>query len=243
MVAFCYEEQMPQTLQVNYSNLISGVIALAGVVQFAVCVNWSMNHYPGGYHWGEHFISDLGRTKTVLGHDNSLISGVFAQTTLMLGLALMPFMVALPGLFTYGRIPLRILGVLSSIGLIGIGQTPYDLYVELHHASLGLWLVPMAAMVMLLPIFLKIDAAAPDSLIILSVVLLAAIVLYGLAGFRTGYVVIQKVVVVLSIVWLVVVAISATIAAKHTPTNRQRMLADQAEWYSKRLTRSSRTKP
>jgi hypothetical protein len=234
---------MPQTLQINYSNLIFGMIALAGVVQFALCVNWSMNHYPGGYHWGDHFISDLGRTKTVFGQDNSLISGMFAQTTLILGLTLMPFMVALPGLFTYGKVPLRILGVLSSIGLIGIGQTPYDLNVDLHHVSLGLWVAPMAAMVILLPIFLKIDAAAPDSLIVLSLILLSATVLYGIAGFRTGYVVMQKVVVVLSIVWLMVVAISATIAAKHTPTNRQRLLADQAEWYSKRLTRRSRTKP
>lgn len=234
---------MPQTLQINYFNLIFGVIALSGVVQFAVCVEWSMNHYPGGYHWGEHFISDLGRTRTIVGQDNSLISGMFAQTTLILGLTLMPFMVALPGLFSYGKIPLRVLGVLSSIGLIGIGQTPYDLYVDLHHISLGLWVVPMAAMVLLLPIFLKIDAAAPDSLIVLSVILLSATVLYGIVGFRTGYVVMQKVVVILSIVWLIVVAISATIAAKHTPTNRQQLLADQAKWYSNRLTRRRRAKP
>lgn len=232
---------MPQALQINYTNLIFALLALAGVLQFLICITWSMDHYPDGYRWGDHFISDLGRTKTASGQDNSGNSAIFAQTTFLLGLSLMPFMIVFPGLFTYGKLQLRALGILSSLGLIGIGQTPYDLHVDLHHLSLALWVAPLAAMVILLPILLKLDAAAPDALIFLSLLLLAATVLYGLAGFRTGYVIMQKVVVLLSIVWFGVVALSVAIAAKNIPTARQQLLANQADWYSKRLRRHSRT--
>ncbi len=231
---------MPQTLQINYTNLVLALVAIAGIGQFLLSVNHSIENYPGGYRWGEHFISDLGRTKTVNGQDNSAISGLFAQATAILGLSLIPFMVALPELFTYGKLPLRVFGILSSFGLIAIGQTPYDLNVDLHHIALALWIVPMAAMVILLPIILKMDSAAPDILILLSLILLCATVLYAIAGFRTGYVVMQKIVVVLSIIWIIVVAISATIAAKHTLSDRQKLLANQADWYAKRLKRRSR---
>ena len=234
---------MPQKLQINYVNLAFALVALAGVAQFVFCVRLCMEHYPGGYRWGSHFVSDLGRTQTVAGADNSAVSHTFSRTTAVLGISLLPFMVTFPGLFAHGKYLLRILGFLSSIGLIGIGQTPYDKYVELHHIWLGIWVVPMAAMVFLLPLVLKMEAAAPESLIFLSALLLLATALYGIAGFRTGYVIMQKIVILLSMVWLTVVAASATIAATNVQSDRQQLLADQAAWYSKRLERRRRTMP
>lgn len=232
---------MPNTWQINYLNLLSAVVAVAGVFQFTCAVYWAMENYPEPYHWETNFISDLGRIKTVGGLDNSTISNMFRSSTAILGLSLAPFMLVMPDIFSKGRHLLRVLGLLSALGLFGIGQTPYDVHFELHHIALALWIVPMTLMVVVLPVLLKLDGAAPDALIALSVALIFATVLYGCAGFHAGYVLMQKLVVLMSLVWLLVVTITVSIAAKHCKSDRQRLLAKQADWYGKNLRRRSRT--
>lgn len=229
---------MPQKLEINYLNLFFALLAFAGIVHFIFSLRFCIENYPGGYRWGSHFISDLGRTETQMGDDNSSSSLVFESATAVLGISILPFLLQFPSLFSNGRNLLRVLGTLSSFGLIGIGQTPYDQYVGLHHISLGLWIVPMGAMVILLPLILRSDGAAPDLLIYISISLLLATTLYGMVGFHSGYVVMQKVVIVLSIIWLIVVAGSAAIAARHVLSDRQQKLAAQADRYSKQLARN-----
>ncbi len=232
---------MPITWQINYLNLLSAVVAIAGVFQFLGTVYWAIESYPEPYHWETNFISDLGRLKTANGFDNSPTSNIFRISTAILGLSLVPFMLAMPEIFSKGRHLLRLLGLLSALGLFGIGQTPYDVYFGLHHIALAFWIVPMALMVVAIPVLLKLDGAAPDALIALSIALVGATVLYGCAGFHTGYVLMQKLVVLMSLLWLLVVTITVSIAAKYCKSDRQRLLAKQADWYGKNLRRRSGT--
>lgn len=62
---------MPQTLQIRYSTLACALVAAAGITQFVACILWAVEHFPGGYRWEQHFVSDLGRTTTIMGLDNT----------------------------------------------------------------------------------------------------------------------------------------------------------------------------
>lgn len=137
----------------RWGNAVSAV----GVLQFAVCLAAAMLVYPGGtplesnapgYSFFGNYLSDLGRSVAWSGVPNPLGSILFNTSLMVLGLATIPFFLFLP-LHVPDRAPALWcaagFGLLSSLGLIGVGLTPYDKYLNEHLTALFLWIVPFLA--------------------------------------------------------------------------------------------------
>lgn len=231
---------MPHTRTLDLRNLSLALVALLGVSQFLGTLYHIAASYPEPYIWHRHFISDLGRTKTASGSDNTPNSKLFAISSLAMGASMLPFLLVFPTAFERGRWLLRILAIMTILGLIGIGQTPYDKYFILHHVCLFLWVVPMVLLAIALPILVASEGDLPLPLFILSGVLLAFTLLYAGIGIRSGYVVVQKIVVCISLAWFAILASTVVMVTKWRPSSLQRKLAKQAEWYERKLQKRRR---
>lgn len=223
---------MPLQTKVDCRTMIWAYVAASGIGQFVACLIYMASCYPDGYSWHKHFISDLGRTVTLNGIDNSTNSQLFAVSTLVLGAALLPFLILLPTAFNRGTTLLRALGVMTTLGLVGIGQTPYDAHFFSHHAFLFLWIVPMLLMSLALSIVMVLDGCDNASPILMSGVLTAGSIAYACMNSHGGYVVMQKLVVLLSLIWFYVIARSAVVVTKWVPSKRQQLINAQAEKYA-----------
>ncbi len=229
---------MPSTRTLNLRNLTWAFVAAVGVGQFLVVLRYAASCYPETYQWDSQFISDLGRQATLEGRDNTVNSRLFAASSFTLGVSLLPFLLVFPSAFQRGRSLLRILAVVTVLGLIGIGQTPYDEYFVLHHVALLLWIVPMVVMAVALPILLFSEGGASRHLCTVSAVLFAASITYASVGSHSGYVIMQKIVVVISLVWFVSLATTVVMVTTWTLSDRQQLLAAQATWYERKLRQS-----
>ncbi len=226
---------MPPTRTLDFRNLVWALVAALGVGQFLVVLRYAASCYPETYQWDSHFISDLGRQVTLEGHDNTVNSRLFAASSFTLGVSLLPFLLVFPSAFQRGRLLLRILAVATVLGLIGIGQTPYDEYFVLHHVALLLWIVPMVVMAIALPILLFREGGSSRHLCTVSGVLFAASIAYASVGSHSGYVIMQKIVVVISLLWFVSLATTVVIVTTWTLSDRQQSLVAQAAWYERKL--------
>ena len=231
---------MPEVKALEYRNLVFGLIALLGISQFLFSIVSMAERYPEKYRWHDQFISDLGRISTPSGLDNASNSKLFAMSSLVLGLSMLPFLLVFPSAFQRGRWILRVPGIITVSGLIGIGQTPYDQYFILHHVALVLWIVPMILLAVALPIMVIMQGGSPSLLLVLSLALLFAGIAYGSVGARSGYIVMQKIVVLISLVWFVVTFSTVLVVSRWTPSERQKMLATQATQYQRRLLKRKR---
>ena len=120
------------------------------IAQFLYAVPQAMSVYPGGYSITHNFLSDLGCAFTSSQSDNSASASIFNRSIIVLGFSLIPFFIVLPTELGKSRWVIRYSGVLSAMGLIGIGSTPYDQYFVEHFVALGLWIVPMLFVVVVL---------------------------------------------------------------------------------------------
>ena len=229
---------MPELRTFERRNFVWAIIALLGIAQFIVVIFYVGYNYPEAYKWHRHFISDLGRTVTVKGLDNSVNSQLFANSSLALGVSILPFLLVYPALFESGRLLLRILAVMTAVGLIGIGQTPYDVYFIPHHVALVLWVIPMTILAIALPILVFREGYPSLLLIIFSATLFVAAIAYAAIGSHSGYVIMQKIVVLVSLGWFAILASSVVVVIKWVPSNRQRKIAAQAAWYDRKLRKS-----
>jgi hypothetical protein len=231
---------MPHTQSLDLRNLAWALIALLGLVQFLGTLYVAAANYPEPYIWHRHFISDLGRTKTAGGFDNQDNSTRFATSSLVLGAAMLPFLLVFPAAFENGRGFLRTLALMTVLGLIGIGQTPYDKHFILHHAALVLWIIPMVILAIALPVLVAKEGGAPLPLFILSGALLAFTLLYASIGSHSGYVVLQKIVIVISLAWFTILTSTFVMVTSWRPSDLQRKLAKQAAWYQQKLQKRKR---
>jgi len=171
-------------------------VSCVGVAQFLCLTVLAMTQYPGGtlmeentvgYSLGENFLSDLGRTVSWSGEPNTTAALLFNTAVVVLGLSIIPFFFFLPlhapdksqvlwvaGLF----------GVGSSLALVGIGLTPYDVRFDAHHTALFFWVVFLLAAVVLHVWALLTSEESSALFGVLSFGLVAVIVWYLLQGME-----------------------------------------------------------
>ncbi len=138
---------------------------------------------------------------------------------------------------------MQVCGIIAALGLIGIGLTPVDLFYVPHHIALVMWVLPMPVMSTFFAYVCFRSAGilgwlAGSVATIMATVLVVAIFFYALAGSPGGYVVMQKIVVGISIVWFLLLAIRVSLATVQVVTvGRREQIAQQAEEYSATLKR------
>ncbi|MBN2291889.1 MAG: hypothetical protein JXM70_05655 [Pirellulales bacterium] len=227
-------------LQFNRINTVFGLVALLGIFQFWRSICWAIANYPGGYSLTNNFLSDLGRLTTLSGMDNSQCASVFSRSVVILAVSLIPFFAVMPGVFDSGRWILRVSGILSAIGLIGIGLTPYDRYFFAHHVALGLWIIPMLVTVVTFFVCAQSSGAASRVLSIGTLLVVLAICGYAFAGEHTAYVVFQKALAVIAVVWLCVVFATVSVSTVYAVTSRRLLAEKQARKYIQRIQKGYR---
>jgi len=114
---------------------------------YAILIGTSMFFYAGGsfndptskgYTFWTNFLSDLGRTKALSGRANTVSCILFSVNYLIFGTFIIPFLLALPCLFSENDFQKKLskigsfFGIISALTLIGIALTPWDVYPELH---------------------------------------------------------------------------------------------------------------
>ena len=112
----------------------------------------------------------------------------------------------LPRHYRSEELTVRFFGLVSAIGLVGIGLTPYDRYLANHLAALFFWLGPLF-LLMLVFLFL----ASTKGLWVwvlrgLAIAVIYAVIRYAFASNLAESVVMQKVTAVLGIVWFLAIA-------------------------------------
>lgn len=233
-------------------------IALIGIAQFLFCVSQAMEHYPGGnilsatdggYDWQRNWLSDLGRTQSWSKQPNRTSALYFNRSIIVLGATLFVFFLSLGRSaedWDLSTLALQIGGGISCAGLVILGFTPFDTHHIEHLAGLSLWILPIPALAILFAnqCFKTAGLMGWIGGIIafsIALILVLAIVAYGMAGHATGYVVMQKIVVGISIVWFGMVCLRVLFAAIETMGwTRRQVIAKQADWYESRLRKGHR---
>ncbi len=129
----------------SYRGLLNA--AIGGCLGFAVLTAIAMVIYPGGtaehfaethYRFFENFFSDLGRTRTFRGQSNVISMTLFIGAMACGSVGLAGFFTAFAGA-ARGRLVSRMLslfgavsGIASAVCFMGVGLTPWDLYMQLH---------------------------------------------------------------------------------------------------------------
>lgn len=141
-------------------------LTVLGGIQFLVMTLLAMYFYPGGtigepeaahYIFTENFFSDLGRTQDFEGNPNEISRWLFTISLTIQGLIVILFFYAIPTLFPKDSrtkkwmLLISFLGVLSSIGFIGVAHTPWDLGRPIH-----VFFVNMAFRSLLLAVLLMV---------------------------------------------------------------------------------------
>jgi hypothetical protein len=206
----------------NKVNLVCGLIALLGIAQFIYAVPQAMSVYPGGYSIAHNFLSDLGCTVTSSYLDNSASASIFNRSIIVLGFSLIPFFVVLPTVLGDAHWIIRCSGVLSAMGLIGIGSTPYDRYFVEHFVALGLWITPMLIVVVTFAFSIELGGIASLSLSVCTFLVVSAAGAYALAGSHSGHVIFQKALAILSMFWFFLVFVIVSVSTiQSIPSTRQ----------------------
>jgi hypothetical protein len=125
------------------------ILVIIGCAQFIILTLVAMLFYGGGsyyhpynpgYDFINNYFSDLGLTKSYNGKSNMISSVLFAIAACGAGISMFPFFLAFPSYFTkkswiakYSSIIGSLIGIFAAICYIGIGLTPYDLYLSEHY--------------------------------------------------------------------------------------------------------------
>jgi len=228
--------------RVNKLVLVFGLLAMSGIAQFVFSLALAIDQYgdEDGYSITENFLSDLGRTRTVDGLNNVAASAIFNRSVVILSLSLVPFFCALTTVLHKHRASVPSFGVVSSLGLVGIGLTPYDRYFVAHNVALGLWLGPMLVMVLGFYRSFRSEGAASRKLAGVTVLLLLATIGYALVNHHSGHVVFQKIVAVLAVIWFLLVFVSVSVSTIQSVSPRQLLAERQAIRYMEVIRRGPR---
>tara|TARA_Y100001934_G_scaffold107584_1_gene132136 strand:+ start:218 stop:943 length:726 start_codon:yes stop_codon:yes gene_type:complete len=97
-----------------------------------------LDHNSNGYSFSNNYLSDLGRIKTVAGHNNSIPFYCFNSSLIILSVVFSFYFLFLPSIYdespkvqNIARIG-SIFGFLASICFAGVGYTPADLFLDAH---------------------------------------------------------------------------------------------------------------
>ena len=221
----------------NRSHFLLSVVAWCGMFQFLVGVHWAMQVYPGGYSFGSNFLSDLGRTVSEFGVPNPSCV-LFNLSVVILGTALLGFFVFVPSMTDEAQWWVCGPGILSAIGVVGIGLTPYDKFFGPHMVALVMWLGPMVVLLLAHVVTTTVTGRGATLTRLIALATIFAVIGYALAGFHDGYVFMQKVTAGLAIVWFLAIASPFSPVYRTTVeyVSQRRLLAErQALKYMKAL--------
>ena len=239
-------------------------VSLVGVVQFLVLSFAAMQFYPGGspfnsssdgYHYLENPYSDLGREVAWNGERNIVSRWIFNTAMIVLGVSMLPFFGFLPMHAPDRPILLTaasLFGMASSVSLIGIGMTPYDVHFQSHHLCLVGWVSMLGVAGGIHFIALLLSKECSDFFAFVSLGLVVIIVVYsswgvdqameylrgGITAETSGVVFrMQKLLVLYCIFWYAVLSLRMVLIpeVKFVPVS-ERLSAD-ADKYMKRYGR------
>lgn len=210
-------------------SLWATVAVIFGVTQFSLCLTEAISLYPGGYSLQHHFLSDLGRT-------SKASAPYFNRSLIVLSLCLILFFWNM----TRENAISGVSGVISSMGLMGIGLTPLDKAFIDHHVALFFWLAPM--LVMMVSTVIEGFRHHQTLLICGSIQVLVFGMLYVGAAGTSKAPFFQKLVVCLSVLWLMIVCGHSSLAVHREVTQRIRIGHDhQTQSYISQLERKGLT--
>jgi len=193
-------------------------VTVVGQLQFVVVSLLAIPLYEGGtffdpategYRFWENFLSDLGMTKTHSGVDNARAALLFNVSLVVQGLSQIPLYLSWNRSAGSARGLVRasvVLGVLSALGVVGVGFTPFDTLPDEHVAAVALWLfafVPALALRCVLAVRSGRGASLGTLLTALLAVTCAVQIVQGLSGQSPAMVATQKFLVYFMIGWFV----------------------------------------
>jgi len=200
---------------------IGGIIGAVGCLQFLIFSTIAMFNYSGGTSWNKsaegytfwhNVMSDLGRTVSYSGISNTFSSTIFNTSLIFFGISIiiiylsMEKRLLLTDKFIFF---ITIFGIISGIGIIGVGLTPDDILSDEHMIAVWIWILSLST-VLILIIISKIINHSYDSLFYLSFVLLFAVCIHigqGLLEMWSPIVATtQKIVVYLNVSWYLLIS-------------------------------------
>lgn len=204
---------------VNRSHFVLSLVAWAGMLQFACCFYWAMSVYGGGsqiaprmrgYSLSRNFLSDLGRRVAWSGSPNPSCL-IFNISIVLLGASLLAFFIRVPDESSASPVSVRFFGVMSAIGVIGIGLTPYDRFLMAHNVALVMWLGPMVLLLVSFVVTSSIEGRAIPFARPVALTVILSIFGYAVASshqrtVHQGTVVMQKVTAGFAIIWFLAIA-------------------------------------
>ncbi|MGI9517996.1 MAG: hypothetical protein ACR2NP_13165, partial [Pirellulaceae bacterium] len=131
-------------------------------------------------------------------------------------------------------------GVLSSLGIIGVGLTPYDQFFDLHNIALATWMGPMMLAIIALWMGRWAEERRTFLLSMITIAVIAACVLYVLGLFREGHRIFQKGLVACAMIWFVYVIGMLSFSIVITVSPRKLLAEEQAAEYMQDLDRGHR---
>jgi hypothetical membrane protein len=238
-------------------------ISLLGVLQFLGCLGLAVQWYAGGnplhpratgYSFEENYLSDLGRGVAWSGAPNRVSALLFNASLVVLAATQVPFFLSVPLHVPDRALPLwgvAALGVVSCVGLAGVGLAPYDSHLRAHVTFLLWWIVPLliALIIHALAIFSSDECSPLFSLISLGLVLLVGAyavhtVAYGFppqlqgdATLLAKSIVLQKYVLFGCVGWYCIFTLRTLILLRASETKPYADRDRSAEEYARRLGR------
>jgi hypothetical membrane protein len=219
------------TWEFHKTNLVFGLVAFLGIAQFLYSAPHAMSVYPGGYSVTENFLSDLGCRATHRHEDNSASALIFNRSIVVLGFSLIPFFTVMPAVLPRRGLTIRCSGLLSAIGLIGVGLTPYDQYFVEHHLALGLWIAPMLVMVVNFAAGADLGRTVSTSLTVCTSLVVLAAWAYAFAGDHRGHVIFQKALAIFAVFWFCLVFLIVSVSTVQSVSSRRLTIERQARQY------------
>ena len=172
----------------------------------------SWNKSAEGYTFWHNVMSDLGRTVSYSGISNTFSSTIFNTSLIFFGISIIIIYLSmgkrllLTDKFIFF---ITIFGIISGIGIIGVGLTPDDILSDEHMIAVWIWILSLST-VLILIIISKIINHSYDSLFYLSFVLLFAVCIHigqGLLEMWSPIVATtQKIVVYLNVSWYLLIS-------------------------------------
>ena len=135
-------------VEVDLFCLGAVMLVALGILQFLEGIYSAISVFPEPFSIFNRFLSELGCDSKATVDSRSL----FERSTVLLGLSMFPFFYGiarahaeeLPG----QTMAFCASGIVSAVGLMGIGVTPYNRFLTFHIFAILLWLVPMLFMVL-----------------------------------------------------------------------------------------------
>jgi hypothetical membrane protein len=238
-------------------------ISLLGVLQFLGCLGLAVQWYAGGsplepqatgYSFSGNYLSDLGRDVAWSGVSNHASAILFNASLVVLAVTQVPYFLFLPLHAPDRTLPLwgaAAIGVISCVGLAGVGLAPYDSHLRAHLTSLLWWIVPLlvALVIHALTIFSSDECSPLFSLISLGLAVLVGAyavhtVAYGLpsqlqgdAALLSRSIVLQKYVLFGCVGWYCVFSLRMLLVLRPPEMNQFTDRDRSTEEYVRRLGR------